>query len=293
MARSEYRTYPVAVRDVQRLTPHFLRVTFTGPELERLGSGGPDQRIKLVLPIPGIPLDRFPSGSDWYDRWRLLPGEARHPIRTYTIRRADPAARELVVDFVAHGDEGPASRWVQSAAPGDEVLVIAPDGVPLGGWEWHPGAATTLLLAGDETAVPAITAILESLPAEAAGAAFLEIPDPADAIELLAPRGMAVEWLPRAVADGGVVLDRAVRSWAAAWLGRPGEGGSGDDALLNPGSEVLWEVPAGPDTPGLYAWLAGEAGAITGLSRHLVRELGVERSRVAFMGYWKQGRAEN
>lgn len=118
------------VLPVDWLAPHFARVVFTAPEFARVGRGGPDQRFKLVLPLPGVPFEAFPTGADWYDQWRRLPDEMRHPIRTYTIRDVDPARQQLVVDFVAHGDEGPASRWVQRAAAGDRVLVIAPEGTP-------------------------------------------------------------------------------------------------------------------------------------------------------------------
>jgi NADPH-dependent ferric siderophore reductase len=105
-------------------------------------------------------------------------------------------------------------------------------------------------------------------------------------------------WLPRDAGAGaeqyGSLLGAAVRDWAGSWVAaHEAERTGADDALLNPESEVLWEVPAAREDAGLYAWLAGEAGAITGLRRHLVRELGIDRSRVAFMGYWKLGRAEN
>ncbi|GIH23630.1 hypothetical protein Aph01nite_19400 [Acrocarpospora phusangensis] len=73
---------------------------------------------------------------------------------------------------------------------------------------------------------------------------------------------------------------------------RPRAGGRGD-ALPEPGSDLVWEVPPPPADTGLYAWLAGEAGAITDLRRHLVRAIGIDRSHIAFMGYWKLGRAEN
>lgn len=293
MARGGSRVYRVETKTIDRLSPHFLRVTFRAPELSRMRTGGPDQRIKLIFPHPQRGLEGFPSGEDWYEKWRLLPNDQRHPMRTYTVRALDEAAGELVVDFVAHGDEGPASRWVQAAAGGDEVLVIGPDGPPVGGWEWHPGAATTLLIAGDETAMPAIAGILESLPAGAQGVAFIEVSTAADVVELTVPAGVAVTWLPRADREYGHVLGDAVRGWTGAWVADHGGAHAGEEAMLNPGSEVLWEVPAGPDAPGLYAWLAGEAGAITGLRRHMVRDLGIDRSRIAFMGYWKKGRPEN
>lgn len=286
-----YRSFAVQVDQIEHLSPHFVRVTLASPELADLGRPGPDQRIKLVFPLPDTGLSTFPQGDDWYGVWRSLPDERRNPIRTYTIRDADRAARRLVVDFVAHGETGPASRWVTHARPGDELLVVGPDASSdgdTGGYEWRPGAARTLLLAGDETATPAISAILESLPDDASGAAFLEVPTVDDALPLKAPGGMEVTWLARDGAGYGQRLEQAVRPWAAAWA----TGAAAPQIGWDEESDILWDVPTGPDD-GLYAWLAGESGAITRLRRHLVGELGIDRSRVAFMGYWRLGRAEN
>lgn len=305
MTKPAFRTYPVQVRNLEPLTPNFVRVRFGGDDLGDLGYGGPDQRIKVILPLPGTGVSGFPTGADWYSAWRLLPAAERNPIRTYTLRAADPEARELVVDFVAHGDTGPASRWVANAAVGDEVLVIAPDATstdPVAGYEWRPGAATTLLIAGDETAVPAAASIVESVPDGASGAVFLEVPTAADIQDLRVPAGISVTWLPRDGAghiEHGALLGEAVRAWVATKTatdpvaraaGVTGADGAAEADLV---PEVLWEAPASPEAPGLYAWIAGESGAVTRLRRYLVSELGVDRSRVAFMGYWRQGRAEN
>jgi NADPH-dependent ferric siderophore reductase len=288
------RFYDGTVESVETLSPTMVRVTFACDDFSRLGSGGPDQRIKLIFPVEGLPLSRVARGDDWYDVWRHLDTSARNPIRTYTIRRGDPRARRLVVDFVVHGDSGPASRWVRAARPDDELLIIAPDassGTATRGAEWQPGSAQTVLMAGDETALPAIGAILESLPDQLEGAAFIEIPVAADAQQLTAPAGVTVTWLPR---DGraahGELLLPAVTAWVrdvvASTPSNPTE-------LPEPDADLLWEVPSAPDDDGFYAWLAGEAGAITSLRSTLVRDLGVHRSRVAFMGYWKNGRPEN
>ena len=298
MSRTARGVFSATVTSVQQLSPTFFRVSFASPELRNLAPGGPDQRIKLFFPQAGRSAE-VPDVEDWYSVWRLLPNDERSAMRTYTIRASDPAAGELVVDFAAHGDAGPASRWITRATPGDELLVAGLDaraGAVTAGYEWHPGAATTLLIAGDETAVPAVARILESLPTDARGAVFLEIPTAADALPLEHPAGMQLSWLPRDAGTGsdhGLLLGSAVREFADAWVGERATQVAGDDALINPDTEVLWEVPPGPEDAGLYAWLAGEATAITQLRRHLVRELGIDRSRVAFMGYWKLGRAEN
>ena len=181
-----YRHFAVSVRRVRRLSPSFVRVTFGGEDLAGFADNGYDQRIKLIFPLPGVGLAPMPTGPDWYARWRELPTELRNPIRTYTVRAVRRAERELDVDMVCHGDTGPASRWAGTAAPGDPLLVIGPDAAypgPHGGVEFHlPAGDPTLLLAGDETAVPAICAILERLPADARGEALLEVPYELDAL---------------------------------------------------------------------------------------------------------------
>jgi NADPH-dependent ferric siderophore reductase len=288
-----YRTFAVRVHALDRLTPHFVRVTFASPDLADLGEGGPDQRIKLVFPTPATGFADFPDGEDWYQQWRAQPEASRNPIRTYTLRRGDPSRCTLVVDFVAHGDSGPATRWVNRVRLGDELRIIAPmAGTERGGYEWHPGAARTVLLAGDETAVPAISGIIESLRDDVEGAAFLEVPSPDDVLPLTVPAGLQVQWLPREGAGYGERLAQAVPAWLSGRLRRDGAAGGAhrdEEAEL----EIVWDVPTQPQDAGLFAWLAGEAGAITRLRRQLVGGLGLDRSRVAFMGYWRLGRPEN
>jgi NADPH-dependent ferric siderophore reductase len=300
-----YRPFPAEVARVERLSPSFLRVTFTGPSFDDLAPNGWDQRIKVLLPLPGRGLADCPTGADWYAEWRALPAERRNPIRTYTVRAARPVAREMDVDFVLHGSTGPASAWAEQAAVGDEVALIAPNARflgPTGGFEWHPPAdASCLLLAGDETAVPAICAIVERLPAGRRGLVLLEVPTAGDVLPVTAPAGVEVTWLPRWPADAAVPAPRGHLLTAAVVAAvhdlttdaAPQGSAPLDDVDVDAG--ILWEVPVedarAGRTSGLYAWLAGEAGVVKGLRRHLVQEARVDRTSVAFMGYWRQGRA--
>jgi NADPH-dependent ferric siderophore reductase len=169
-------------------------------------------------------------------------------------------------------------------------------GEEYGGIEFEPGTANHLLLAGDETAVPAICAVLGQLPVSATGAAFLEVPTAADVQAPPHPGGVEVVWLPREGEPLGSLLHPAVLDHL----------GAGPAPLVEP-EEVdpdLWETPAhsssgedvespvtvvGHDFDGLYAWIAGESGVVTALRRALVKDLGVDRRQVAFMGYWRRG----
>ena len=293
-----FRQFFVTVRRVDRISPSFSRVTFTGDDLEFFADNGYDQRIKLVFPVPGAGLSALPAGPDWYARWRELPDHLRNPIRTYTVRAVRPGAGgpELDVDLVRHGDAGPASRWVSTAAPGDELVVIGPDARhpgPHGGVEFRPPTGMDqFLLAGDETAVPAVGAIRERLPGTASGEVVLEVPTDADALDLVAPAGMRITWWPRGSAAPGSRLVPAVRAAAARLVDPAASPATIEEIDVD--QQILWEVPAEPVAgAALYAWVAGEAGAVRALRRHLVAERGLERRSAAFMGYWRLGRCED
>ncbi|MEU4541073.1 siderophore-interacting protein [Streptosporangium sp. NPDC023825] len=304
-----YRGHRAEVVRAVRLGPNFVRVTFGGEDLAGFADKGFDQRIKVILPLPDGSITPLGDGDDWYQRWRALPDELRNPIRTYTARAVRPELRELDIDFVLHGEVGPASRWATRVAPGDRVVVVGPNAAhpgPVGGQEWAPPAgASHLLLAGDETAVPAIAAIVESLSGSVRATALLEVPEAADALPLDVRPGVEVVWLPREGARHGDLLIPAVRDTLSA-LTAPGGALAGGPAVpaAGPGAanpledvdvdeEILWEVPQASKGDGLYAWLAGEAGVVKLLRRHLVQESGIDRSSVAFMGYWRLGRSES
>lgn len=315
-----WRMFDVVVSRVTRLCPSFIRITFTGDDLDQFADNGCDQRIKFLLPAPcggWEYLDR--QSPDWFTSWRALPEERRNPLRTYTVRAVRQDRREVDVDIVLHGDTGPASRWANGAKPGSPLVIMGPNaaytGGPHGGLEFAPPQAShALLLAGDETAVPAIAAICESLPDDAVGEVFLEVPHREDRWTLAAPAGVRVTWLPREDGEHGDALIPAVQQAADRLLAMgvrasatdapsPAVTAAGVDlgdelADVDVDAEILWEVPV--DASGrplvqdtvLYAWLAGEAGVIKTLRRYLVSEKGVDRKSVAFMGYWRRGRAE-
>jgi NADPH-dependent ferric siderophore reductase len=295
--RPSYATFVVCVTGIRRLSRSFVRITFTGDELEHLGTTGLDQRVKLVLPLPGVGVRAFPNGHDWYAAWRRLPEHQRNPIRTYTLRAVRPERREFDIDFVLHDDAGPATVWVRDAQVGDEVAVVGPDARgedPYAGVAWRPVDAHTVLLAGDETAAPAICSVLATLAPAARGCAIIEVPDISDIQHVHAPEGVRVTWLPRTLTGTahGEALSDAVRTWTAGHLagGQPTIGELTDVDIEH---GILWEVPETVSPgDGLYAWLAGEAGVIKTLRRYLVTESGIDRNRVAFMGYWRAGRAE-
>ena len=316
--RPAYRPFAVRVRAVRGLSPHFVRVTFAGEDLAWFGTDGLDQRVKLVLPgadgtLPDVGAEdpEVILAGTWYARLRALPHPT--PFRTYTVRHVRPRVGEIDVDMVRHDGHGtgPAARWLAGARVGDAAVVVGP-GVrsrsSATGIDWAPGTATDLLLAGDETAAPAICAILESLPAGRRARAFVEVPTAADALDVTLPAGAQLTWLAREGRPHGDLLVPAVQQWVGANAevvddARAVEAQTLDDVDVD--RETLWDSPVVQVLPvdlcgrggercgsDFYAWFAGEAAVIRTLRRALVSEIGVCRRRVAFMGYWRLGRAE-
>jgi len=293
------RLFRVRVARITDLTPSFRRFTFTGDDLHEYGDTGFDQRIKVVFPVEGGSLDTMPTEGEWYSQWREMPAEERHPFRTYTTRAVRHDAREVDVDMVAHDVSGPASLWIRDARVGDEVMLAAPTihhgGANLGLDFVPPERTEQYLLVGDETAAPAIAVMLEQLPPSARGVVVLEVPDERDAPYLPAHPGFRVDVAGRGDGERHAHLLRA----AAAHARELCPGGRGAEVEeIDVDTTLLWEVPrsakggAALKSAPLYAWVAGESAAVKQVRRDLVREVGIDRRAVAFMGYWRLGRAE-
>lgn len=294
-AQQTYRLFNVALKERRVLSPSLDRMVFSGADVAHMRTGGPDQRIKVFFPLPGQDAPVVPSGEDWYARYRALADDVRPPMRTYTIRQLRAEQGEVDVDFVLHGETGPASRWAIHARPGDRVVLLAPDADcadSSDGWEWKPPAGVgQVLLVADETALPAVAGILEALaamPEPPRTLALLEVAQAGDAVPLRAPPGAELVWLPRGQAAHGQPLLHAVQARLPAACAVAGDTGLDE---IDVDSQILWEPSAaGADGP-LYAWVAGEAGAVMAIRRHLVRDCGLDRRAITFMGYWRQGRA--
>jgi iron complex transport system ATP-binding protein len=330
--------FEVTVSSVQELSPNFRRITFGGYSLRDFGVHGDTMDLRIKLMIPSLAEDGTPlplpvfemSGSGWYREWLAMDPAVRGSMRTYTVRRSrlESVYPEIEVDFVMHfdseGNGGPAANWALNAKPGDAITVIGPNNRAAhcvtaevySGIEWRPGMAQRVLLAGDETAIPAISAILESLPSYMTGHAFLEVPEAGDFLDLKTDADVEITWLARGAAIGhsrphGEMLQEAVRlavpvpGWVAIKAADGGAGPEPED--VNVDVDILWETPArmdtaaigatkNPDVPAggmpFYAWIAGEAAVIKDMRRYLVRDVGIDRKQVAFMGYWRQGKAE-
>jgi NADPH-dependent ferric siderophore reductase len=214
-----------------------------------------DHYVKLLFPRPGV---TYPTPLEMAVVRETMPREDWPATRTYTVRAWHPETAELVIDFVYHGDEGLAGPWALTARPGDELLFNGPGGAyaPDQTADWH-------LLAGDESALPAIAASLERVPAGSRVHAFVEVAGPAEEQPLT--RGTAdasVRWLHRGDRPVGQAIVEAVRSL---------------------------EFPAGD----VHAFVHGEANFVKELRRHLRVERGVDRDRLSISGYWRLGHDED
>jgi NADPH-dependent ferric siderophore reductase len=234
--------YPAIVKRVEQITPRTVRITFTSPELAAFGWNGPAAHIKLI----------FPSAPD------ASIQSTSETKRTYTPRRFDRAAGELDVEFVLHGD-GPAATWAAQAAVGQALTIGGP------GRNYSIDTlADWFVLAGDDTAIPAIATILEALPASARVFVFLEVVDAMEERELESRANVRVTWLHRGpdATSAGAALENALRG-----------------ADLPQGSGRVY--------------VACEAGAVRRIRRHLLVERGLDREFVVTRGYWKLGATDH
>lgn len=292
-AQQTYRLFDVALKQRTVLSPSLTRMVFAAPDVANMKTEGPDQRIKVFFPLPGQDAPQVPQGEDWYARYRALPEDERAPMRTYTIRALRPEAGEVDVDFVLHGETGPASRWATHARIGDRIGLLAPDAQVADssqGFEWKPPAdVRRVLLVADETALPAVAGILEDLarwPHPPQVQAFLEVAHDADVLPLVAPVGAQLFWLAREGAAHGQLLQQAVQARVGPLGLRAAEQ---DLAEIDIDQDILWEQ-ASAQGGGLYAWVAGEAGAVMAIRRHLVKDCGIDKRAITFMGYWRHGK---
>ncbi|MGU2438203.1 siderophore-interacting protein, partial [Pseudomonas aeruginosa] len=258
-----------------------------------------DQRIKIFVPDASGQPPSLPGGSEWYQAYRSVEPARRPPMRTYTIRALRAEQEEVDVEFVLHGENGPASAWATHARIGDRLQLAAPNrqyGDDPGGYEWKPPAGVRhILLIADETALPAVAGILEELAGETEPPvveAFLEVPGEADILDLPAIPAARLHWLPRHQA--GIHSRNGERMIEAARQARLPErevaGGAAQELEdIDIDEEILWEL-ASPESGSFYAWVAGESAAVMAIRRYLVQERGIDKRHLTLMGYWRLGK---
>ncbi|HEK2792970.1 TPA: siderophore-interacting protein [Pseudomonas aeruginosa] len=299
MSQPAYRLFNVELKRREQLSPALTRFVFGGPEVAEMKTLAADQRIKIFFPDASGQPPSLPGGSEWYQAYRSVEPARRPPMRTYTIRALRAEQEEVDVEFVLHGENGPASAWATHARIGDRLQLAAPNrqyGDDPGGYEWKPPAGVRhILLIADETALPAVAGILEELAGEAEPPvveAFLEVPGEADILDLPAIPGARLHWLPRHQA--GIHSRNGERMIEAARQARLPErevAGGAAQVLedIDIDEEILWEL-ASPESGSFYAWVAGESAAVMAIRRYLVQERGIDKRHLTLMGYWRLGK---
>ncbi len=250
--------HPLTLREVEvvrvrDLTPGMRRITLAGAQLRAFtsangftqpafGSTGFDDDIRLVFTYPGQDRPVLPVQQE---KGLDLPKDPRPLSRFYTVRRWDPETGELDVDVVKHGI-GIGTTWAYRARVGDRIHFFGPSSSRA-----LPQDADWLLIAGDDTALPAVRPPSRRASRGTRAQVFIEVAEEGHRQSLRGLPGVEVTWLVR---DGGETrLVDAVRN-CAWWDGQP------------------------------FAWLAGEQATVRDLRRHLVEDRAVPKGDVEFIG---------
>jgi NADPH-dependent ferric siderophore reductase len=240
----------VHVDGVEDVSPRLTRVTIRGAALAGFPEPEPAASVRLLLPPTGADELVVPA---WNGNEFLVADGSRPTIRTLTPRRWDDASASLSVDVVRHGT-GAVSDWVAGTTPGSPVAVSGP-----GRGYAIDGETPAFVLAGDDTAIPAMSQLLEVIPPDRTVDVHVEIAHPDARHALPAHPRATVEWYDLA----------------------PGS---------TPGTALVAAVHAAAITDDARVWVAGEAAAVHRIRRHLFDERGITRSRATVRGYWKHGR---
>jgi len=247
----------LTVERVEDVTPLMRRVHFGGPGVAGyVNAGAHIPNVKLFFPVPGQPLD-LPSRGE--GGWEWEPGQ-RDRVRTYTVRTLAADASTLSVDFVRHAGTSVAASWAETAVPGSQIAALAGGGVVVGDAAW-------VLLAGDETALPAIGGTIERFGPQQRGLVLIEVDGPAEEQELNAPAGVEIRWLHRHGAQPG------------------------STTLLQEALAAV-EFPAAELAAGeVQVWVSAES-AVVRFARNRLKSLGFPRKQQLIIGYWNRGSDE-
>lgn len=240
------------VKEKVYLSPHYIRIVLTGPELVNFKEAKVGDNNKIILPngVDGkINFPSAPLGSADPQQEPIL-------IRTYTLRALDFENSEMHIDFVAHGDEGPASAWAQQATPGAQlgVMMKVKDRQLFEKAAWYG-------FVGDHTALPVMAVILETLPDDAVGEMLLEVHSPSDVLKLRKPEHMQLTWI---------------------FNNHPGEGSD----LARHFEAVSW-----PATEEKFVFVAAEYQTVQDLQEYLAEKRALKRQQWVAHSYWRIGKA--
>jgi len=261
--------HPLTLREVEvvrsvDLSPGMRRITLTGAQLREFTSAngflqpafessGFDDDVRLVFSYPGCAEPVLPEQKE---KGLHTPRDPRPLTRAYSVRRWDPRVGELDIDFVRHGI-GVGTTWAYRAQPGDRVHIYGPSvsrGLPID--------ADGLLVAGDDTAIPAIARLLDELSPDTRARVFIEVST-----------------------ENNRIAMRSLPHVEVTWLVRESLGAGASDLLLSAIQNSEWSQ----GRP--FAWIAGEHTAVRDLRRHLVEDRALPKTDIEFTGYWRRAEA--
>lgn len=239
------------------ITPHFIRITLSGDVFDFRNTTIGDNN-KIFIPPKGINKVYLPELNIKNHTWIHPPENVVPYIRTYTHRAIDLEKGELVIDFVHHGENGPASFWALNATTGDE-LGVAMHTEPK---ELYPRQAEWFLLVGDATAIPVLSAVLESLPNNAKGVCIIEVPTKNDEQILKTNALIDFVWLYNKSPENGSDLFQKVKEVAIPNVTK-------------------------------FGYVACEFSSVKAIRTYLRKELGWHSGELNAYSYWKSGVAED
>ncbi|MDN0086722.1 siderophore-interacting protein [Yersinia nurmii] len=243
----------VQVKEVLDISPHLRRITFHSDSLANYPADCAASHLKVFLPQPGQTQPALPVLTDKGPIWP--EGEMRPIVRTYTVRAVRPASGEIDIEFAIHDHQGPAVDFARHAQKNDWIGISNP-----GGPQPMLPPAQHYYLVGDPSSLPAIAALLETLPAHAQGQVIVRVDSAQDVLDLRKPAGVELNW----VIGGTEKTHEIVTQFCSFTL---------------PTENVMF-------------WLAGEDKLVVRLRRYLRREKGCERDQLYAVPYWREGMNE-
>lgn len=239
------------------ITPHYIRVYLTGKNIDKYANTTVGINNKILIPPKGVDTIYFPEFDYENRQWKPMDEKIRPSVRTYTHRGIDLERKEIWIDFVAHGDEGPASAWAIASKPGDVLGVLMKDGK----MELY-AKAEHYLLVSDATGIPVLAAILEDLPSNAKGTCVIEVHSKEDEQELYTKANITFIWLHNSRPQAGSQLAKLVK-----------------------------ELPLPEGSKSGY--VAAEFSTVKEIRQYLRKEKNWKQEELYAYSYWKSGVAED
>lgn len=255
MAKMQSGQIVAEVTRKEYITPHFIRVYLHSEEVLQFKNTTIGDNNKIAIPPEGLNEIYFPT---WENHEWVHPSQELAPsIRTYTHRGINWETNELYIDFVDHGDGGPASKWAREAEEGSKLGIM----MRTEGKELYPEVDWYFLI-GDGTAIPVLSAILETLPETAKGICVIEVHGKDDEQQLETKAEIEFIWVHNSDSHLGNNLAETVKNI------------------------VIPEVSK-------FGYLACELSTVKEIRSYLRKEIGWKQSELYAYSYWKAGVAQD